>query len=181
MPLAQILPADVPWRINASSGVTKFAGTEGTFSVWFTAFFGEHEATRERMELEAQGIRIDDEVLNKLGMHEVELHFPSVSAIRVLPSHSSGVLLDEGSFDWSALPLRALQLKAFSQWQLQHASLWAAGKRCPDPRFYQVLGASFLAQLELTSDRHKHWIVLGHDISLDIIADKFLWNITAGH
>jgi len=93
--------------------------------------------------------------------------------VRMSLAHGDDEVVREADYDWSHVP----QLSAGADYQVSRRrryELWRSTGLCPDPHAYEVIGSSWLAAHDHPvgpdRDRLHHYLVLGHDAYVEVLA-----------
>ena len=52
---------------------------------------------------------------------------------------------------------------------------WNKTGLCPNPGFYEVVDSELKKTFGFASPKVKHWVLRGHDSSIDVLAYSFEW------
>jgi hypothetical protein len=104
----------------------------------------------------------------------VRVKFTSTIASRMLPGFSDREVVNPEIYDASGLPYRFKPGQGVEEWKRQFQSAWAQNRLCPNPRMYEVSNSSWIDELKL-SNEFKHFLLMGHDTYVEIIAKHWDW------
>ena len=94
---------------------------------------------------------------------------------RLCPSFSDLEVVREQDYDWSALPTRLLPDETTTQNLARRQALWLSTGLSPDPRMYEVRQSLWFDELGLSSRGLKHYLLLGHDEYVEVVAEDWKW------
>ncbi|WCM60079.1 hypothetical protein [Paenibacillus polymyxa] len=164
----QILyPVEVPWQISPSHDFIEFIGEESEVKIKFLINYNAKTREREINHLCKQygdEEKIPDEIWNRIGHAIIEINFAQVHFFSKTVSQQEFGLLDPEKFD-------------LSQIASLDGALWNETNICPDPSFYEVINSNLKNSLGIDSLSVRHWLILGHDVFLNILAPTFNWEV----
>jgi hypothetical protein len=105
----------------------------------------------------------------------IRLVFEEGQHARVLPAFSDLEVIPEQSYDWSNVPSGIQDNETAEESVARVGHLWKKTGVCPDPGMYEVRESQWLRELGLDPAKCHHYILLGHDEYIEVIAAKFEW------
>jgi len=84
-------------------------------------------------------------------------------------------VIPEDDFDWTAVPGELLPGQTIDQNIKKRLQTWTDTGVCPDPLMYEVQGSPWLRELGLSENDLHHYILLGHDDYVEVIASGWRW------
>jgi hypothetical protein len=152
-------------------------GVQGRGSVTFIGFF---ELEKQPGDVELSLVRTPDEfelsqVANGAAHRLVKVAFDGINLARVSPAVSDIEVISESLFDWSRVPGGIASGGSAEDSVENFGDLWRVTGLCPDPRMYEVQDSRWLQDLGLTATAWRHFIMLGHDEYVEIVAQRFDW------
>lgn len=164
MNMPRLLPLDVPWRISPSVpclGVALgnvFGINDGY--VTFDAFLGESTS-----------------LANKYGTHrQISVALKRVVWMKFYPEFSKDDSERLEAYDWNQVPEFRDQDGSFRGHSRRFHDQWNSTDICPDPSAYLIENSEALACLGFR-DEFKHYLFIGDDFNLEVIADSLTWEL----
>jgi hypothetical protein len=175
-----LLPVSVPWMISPSVPYLRIETFEPTqlATVTFIGFF-----KLEGNPTDAGGQRVIDDPGDftpldtaKGASHRlVRIVFQEGSQLRKQPAYSDLEVIPEQDYDWSNVPSGINDGETAEGSVARVDSHWRASGLCPDSGMYEVLKSKWISELELDSTQWHHYILLGHDEYIEVVARSFQW------
>ncbi len=108
-----------------------------------------------------------------LAYYHLRVVFERGTWARVSPGLSDADPIDRSRYDVRALrpyddPLLPVHERVRAAW-----AAWRQTGRCPDPRMYQVVGSHWIEPLGKVADGLAHFIIVGHDSFVEVIAREW--------
>ena len=163
-------PLKVPWQISPSTphlGVNtrSLDGVNHGF-VTFMGFLGEN--TRLYAEHGAYC--------------QIAVILDCIVGVRMYPDFSPEDSARLESYDWKSIPEYYGNDGSLGSHVKQFHEHWNATDTCPDPSAYLVCDSEWLRRLGFSSNdpshlRFQHYLFLGNDYNIEIIAKSFRWEI----
>lgn len=179
----KLIPVKVPWGIASATPYMQCAIAEHKpAEVRFIASFLSDElqklrqstSSQELRQLFAKGLNFD------APEYIVEVAFDEFGWCRVAPAITDGIVIDEAAYDMSEVSSTTLELgESLVEWRTRFRLQWIETGICPNPGMYEVVGSSWYLALSLDGPRaaHKHYLLLGEEMSIEIIATGWQWRI----
>lgn len=179
----QVRPIKVPWMISPSTSRLRLSASEsvsdGTAEVVFLAHFG-----LEDIGPAASGHAQTQIVSNyscppkNAGRRDgayrlVKVVFGCAVAVRMLPSFSDSDVVDPERFGFDHVPFSFGTGQSIESWLRDFRASWIRTNQCPDPRMYEVENSSWLDEIVGTRPGFGHFLVLGHDAFIEVIAKNW--------
>lgn len=185
LPQQKLLPVTVPWQISPSAPHLKLqAGPDGEpSSATFIGNFKDGEdqaalvANSPPKRIGAPGTFTPEDSRTSGRFQMVRVSFVGGLESRVCRAVSDIEVLSESDFDWSAVPGGLLLDEKVSDNVKRIDDQWRNTGACPDPGMYEVKNSTWLRDLGLSRASLHHFILLGHDDYLEIIADGWQWEL----
>jgi hypothetical protein len=96
--------------------------------------------------------------------------------VRFYPSFADTQVIEEAAFDWSALDhLNAHWKSGVEAYRRNFWSVWYQTGICPNPCMYRVEGSTWLREVNIVNPAFKHYLILGHDAYVEVIAKGWRW------
>lgn len=180
----QLIPVIVPWQISPSVPnieIQRKIGSQYPSSVTFIAHFKcdeppTHPAISEanqiikpspKFEPSSMEIRAPFRLVrvNLVEGYQADMH-PAVSDLEVIP---------ENAYDWSEVTSSLMPNETIEQNLERTCSSWLYSGVCPDPGMYEVKNSLWLAELGEQANGLHHYLLLGHDEYIQILAKAWTW------
>lgn len=176
----QILrPVKVPWQISPSVPYLRLHVYPGgkSCAVTFIGFFkneGTTVASKGVLVIRDPGEFQLADTARGAQHRMIRILFEGVLGSRQLPAVSDGNVIREEEYDWSLVPTGMQKGEKPEDAVKRVDTLWRTNGSCPDPAMYEVDGSRWLAS---TKDGvgSRHYILLGHDDYVEIIARDWKW------
>lgn len=109
----------------------------------------------------------------------INLLFEAGVYARFCPSFSDREVVQVEIFDWSEVRGRQQLGETISAWKERFLSEWLDTSICPNPRMYEVQSSLWLAEVWPDVANFKHFLLLGHDVYVEVIAQGWRWESAA--
>ncbi len=182
----KMIPVSVPWQISPSVPdlkIKRFADGY-SLSVTFIGHFkcdeliGE-KAASESIQVVTEGAEFEPTPLSlKATFRMVRLNFLSAYFSRCCQSVSDSQTIREDDYDWSDVGSSLMPNESIEENFRRTRDLWLTTGVCPDPGMYEVRNSSLLLEYAQQSSELRHYIMLGHDEYIEVLAKG--WNWEAG-
>lgn len=106
----------------------------------------------------------------------VEVTFHHGQWVRTYPAIDDIDPIREHTFDSSSIPYGADDAPD-ALYRFREA--WAQSGVCPDSRFYEVTGSTWIADENAARFGCRHFVIVGHDIWMELLAVDYEWGWTA--
>jgi hypothetical protein len=179
----RLIPVLVPWKVSPSTPFLRLRVSEADepTTVTFMANFSTPLIAQDAVEVGFHRVQVVGPTAESGAVQETETSCWGIVKVvfrrglwaRFTPSHSDREVVKESSYDWSALP--AVKLESFGEERRRLDSIWRESGLCPDPRFYVVSGSRWLQETTRAGSSFKHYMVLGHDAYVEVIAETATW------
>jgi hypothetical protein len=138
--------------------------------------FAENENSHVSFDVSVLPSGEEDQVLySKLPVKRVSIEFVGGHWIKTAPSWSDGEPVDPSRFDWGHVFVLSELPSELRESLLAFRAKWIAEKRCPDPGAYEVSPSEWLAETGATRFKCKHYLIVGHDASCEVLAMGLDW------
>lgn len=181
--LQRLVPVAVPWEVSPSVPCLQLQVSEedGQAAVRFMANFPSPQALGEAVSCSLDTIQVAYPTAELGAVRPVEGSGPRIVMVtfersrwmRFSPAWGDHEVVKESDYDWSVLP--SLTIENFEEQRRQFHATWLESGICPDPRFYAVLGSRWLQEKFELGSSCTHYIVLGHDAYVEVIAAAATW------
>lgn len=183
-PKPKLEPLKVSWMVSPSAPFLRLVAQEGlpvhAVEVQFVAY----------------DKRLDNDAGNQMGMvriaespsdfrpydgpaskpyRQIRICFVGEAYAKVSPAFSDSQVIEEAYFDWSGVPGRWEPGEDIFEYLRRRDRLWYQTGICPNPRIYKVEGSKWLQDAissERPGSRLNHYIILGHDMFVEILASE---------
>lgn len=189
-----LVPVQVPWMISPSTPFLEVFASEDSADkptvARFIGYFALEEATESSPPESKQGAGSDQVFLVSnpfLGTPSDTTRGPSRYK-KVAVRFTQGIWVsfqptfddfsgEQPDYDWSQVPNFFDPNQGLEVWNRKLHEEWSRTSWCPSPRMYEVKGSGWLKDLDLVSLDFKHFLLLGHDAEVEIIAKSWEWKI----
>lgn len=173
-----LVPVSVPWRIELACPMLHLEAFEiageppVSVSMWVDCITTASDSIREQ----SSPIGLDWRIAR------IKISFTNAIWPRMCEAFSDGEVIPEANYDWSRIPIRLgtdedhdAYLTRYHNWCIEHG-------RCPDPRMYEVVNSEWREALPpiLASAGYRHFIMLGHDAYVEVVAKNWSWEECPG-
>jgi hypothetical protein len=161
----KLYPLDVPWQISPSVPLLSFAVKNFTGMnhgyVTFDAVLGEVT-----------------ELSRKYGHHkQVAVVLEQVIWSKFYPEFSTEDSERLNSYDWDDIPEFRDEEGSLKGHERRFHDQWNTTGRCPRPSAYLVAGSDLLRRLGFSDDSFKHYLFVGDDYNVEVVARSMTWEI----
>lgn len=183
--MKKLTPLQVPWMVSPSlPGMKLVSDDDGDATLQLVALFGgepELESVRgvdasmagASVGVGMRGVTLDPS--NKSGRYQlVKLTFKNAGWVCRSPQHSDLEVVDEGTFDWSAIGGRIRSAEQVHEWRNRCLLAWRSTKIAPDPGAYIVSNSDWHSQ-EAERWGLKHYLILGDTSYVEVLAQDIEW------
>lgn len=150
----------VPWMVSSSVPEMRVSVTENGH-------------THVELDVAVLPERFDDALVHR----GVEIHFEHGQWTRTHPAVSDTDPVPRDLFDWGGTEPRG-GTQDIDDWVRDFRAQWRQIARCPDPRFYEVLGSLWLAEEGAQRFGCRHFILVGHDMWVEVLSVSVKWRWT---
>ncbi len=157
--MQRLQPLIAPWMVSPSSSdiLVQYQET-GACVVEFHATISPSQQPPEGLDPEAVRVRV---------------RFHDVYSLSLAPPHNEESVIDRAIYDWHEV-LSLTDFPSLEEYLRRFHASWSQKGTCPDPRFYNVLD-SLLIPGSLALLQLSHYLILGHDTSVQVIARDIEW------
>ena len=154
-------PVKVPWKISASEEVALFNYENDRLEIPCIADLFDSSQSKE----------VGDEsgFFDHISIVQLRLIFETVLHFEYSRPQKRTFGLDPQKYDIIVNP-NTYDIDAFFQ-------KWTDTKLCPDPNMYQVEDSDIKSILNIKSNQISHWILIGYDEIINIVAKNFTWEV----
>ena len=92
---------------------------------------------------------------------------------KMSPSYSGESVIDRSRYDWTELGRWSIVEADMEEQIRSFQSEWLRTGVCPDPYVYEVRESQWAT--EIGAANFTHYLVLGHDVTIDVLAKGFTW------
>ena len=174
-----LVPVSVPWAISPSVPYLRLNSTaEGRpFAATFIGFFKCEPSLRHegRVVISDPGPFVQAETAKGSSHRLVQVVFNDGLQSRRRPAFSEHEILAEALYDWSLIPSGIRDEETAEESVARVSGMWLSTGICPDPSMYEVRGSKWLAELQLAEGEWRHYILLGHDDYVEVVARDWRW------
>ena len=108
----------------------------------------------------------------------IEVGFENVLYARLFPEFSTEDQERIDGYDWSAVPEFRDEKGGFAGSVERSRAAWSETMVCPSPSSYSVLGSDLVRKLGLNDAEFMHFLFLGDDFNVEVIAKDWTWCAT---
>lgn len=109
----------------------------------------------------------------------VELRLHSGQWVRTFPALSDDPFRPT-EIDWSAVPFAGARGAQLDRLLIEFRNMWVSSGKCPDPGVYEVEHSEWARLQRAERFGCKHFLVLGHDIYVEVLALDLSWRWIRG-
>jgi hypothetical protein len=179
----KLFPVVAPWMISASVPHLRLQADKSGIpqSATFIAYFqGDDVAPATPMQGLPQKVLKPTEFIpakanERAPFHVVRVSFTGARAGRTCFAVSDLEVIREDDFDWDAVPTSLLPGETIEANIARRKKEWLETGKCLDPRMYEVYDSPWLYELGLSEADAHHYILLGHDEYVEVIASGWKW------
>ncbi len=184
---AQLLHLRVPWQVSPSTPFLRLVATESRAQeptqVNFVAHFGlleQRESSFADVPRISHAPHYDNSahIASKTapGIYQLlTITFDSGLWARMSPSFSDREVIDPSLYDRSKLPCPYQRGQSPEDWVHRFWAEWRQTGFCPQSGFYEVNFSPWLEETGYAKSSYKHFIVLGHDAYVEVLAKGWSW------
>ena len=156
----KLIPSAVPWEIDAAISDLRFVTNES--------------GLEKSAQVELNAIVLDEHAgFWNFTDRRIAVVFGSALAARFIdPEQGRDPLSD---YDTSLL-MQLEHVDDLERFRRAYQQKWWSERLCPDPGFYEVSGSDLLQRLSSAPQRHRHFLLFGHDEHIEIVARGFKWS-----
>jgi hypothetical protein len=185
---------NVNWRIDLSTPFLALSALEnGCVEISFGANFGPHVENQDDQSQEwsedmgfqevaiaEYPFEIVEKDFNRYQYQKVKIVFDSFNAVRMLSPQTEFSAIDHKKYDLSSILFFDLLCQDNELWAKEFYSYWKENNICPDPRMYEVKKSRWLDETKAERFGCKHFILLGHDNYIEVLAKDWNWQSIGG-
>ncbi|TXH77513.1 MAG: hypothetical protein E6Q88_00940 [Lysobacteraceae bacterium] len=175
-----LVPVQVPWMISPSVPYLRIESPESAplASVTFIGFFqleGDPVNRAGPTVISDPGSFVPSDTAKGSQHRLVRVLFGEGAQVRKRPAFSDLEVIPEQSYDWSNV------FSGIQDGETPEASVARVGHQwkitgfCPDPGMYEVRESNWLREIGLDPNQWRHYILLGHDEYVEVIAREYEW------
>lgn len=175
-----LVPVQVPWMISPSVPYLHIEsiGSVQPASVTLIGFFQLEDDLVSRAGptvIGDPGSFVPSDTAKGSRHRLVRVLFQGSVQIRGRPAFSDLEVIPEESYDWSNVPSGIQDSETPEASVARVGFQWKTTGFCPDPGMYEVRESSWLRELGLAPNQWRHYILLGHDEYVEVIAHGYQW------
>lgn len=166
---------EVPWMVTPSGANLRLMASEEPerVEVRLVAYFWLEEDQRFRDQADLSQEALD--WINATCYQSVRLTFGAGWA-RMSPAVGAGQVVRQSDYDWSSIHL-AEDTGDTASYLVRFRAEWRRQGYCPNPSFYRVEESDWIKQVDAAKYGVTHYLVVGHDYSVEVLGTKFEWAI----
>ena len=158
-------PLDVPWQISPSTPAlglgTKCVDAINHGYVTFLGWLGE-----------------DTTMHAQYGDYtQIAVVLKRILYAKLCPEYSVEDHRRLDTYDWGAIPEFRDKDGSLREHTRRFHDAWNASNRCPDPSAYIVEDSDTIECLGFNDDSFKHYIFIGDDFNIEVVAETFAWEV----
>ena len=182
----KLLPFQVPWSIDpAVPHLELFSTPSGKpLSATFIAYFMlEDRQKPQPLSDSVEGLQFVSEPppfepkrdSSEAPYRLVRVNFKNGSYGRTLGAYADAEVIPQDGYDRTAGPCERLPGEDIREYLERESQYWLDTGQCPDPLFYQVEGSRWLAELGEKAKGLYHYMLLGHEVYVEVLAEGWSW------
>lgn len=178
----KLLPVQVPWMVAFSSPFLRGHLTESgqpsaiTFVGYFKLDHVRLPGTEAHFEMVKEPVKFEPARTDERCPYRlIRINFSGGRDIRTLPAFSDSQVIEESRYDWSGVPGDLLPGEDAMANHRRTDQYWLDTGTSPDPGVYEVEGSTWLAELSDDSDGLHHYMILGRDEYVEVLAEGWSW------
>jgi hypothetical protein len=179
----RLRPVQTPWMVSASvPHLEAQALPDGRpQSVTFIGYFKlDHRASADSgaVSLVQRPGRFEPAKMRGRGPYRmVRIVFENGVKVRESEAFADLEVVDTSKYDWSLLPLpqELLEGETIAEYLARDEAYWLQTGLSPNPGMYEVEGSDWLAELGCEGRNLHHYLILGHDEFVEVLAEGWRW------
>ena len=179
----KLFPVTAPWMISASVPYLRLQTDSGSVphSATFIAYFQCDDVSPASPmqgfpeEILGPTEFVPARVNERAPFHVVRVSFTDAKVGRICFAVSDKEVIAEDDFDWDAVPTSLLPGETIEENIARRKKMWLETGQCLDPRMYEVHDSPWLQELRLSEADVHHYILVGHDEYVEVIASGWKW------
>jgi hypothetical protein len=192
MIMQSLQPVKVNWSIDYSTPFLFLTALENDcVEISFNADFGRHVKSDTNQEesrlIKSQEVVVAqhptslvEEDFSQYQYQKLQVRFDTFYAVKMSSSHDSLSVINYKDYDWSSVMFFDLLCEDSKIWSEKFHSYWKEKNICPDPRMYEVGHSRWLDETKASRFGCKHFIFLGHDNYIEVLAKDWHWLSSGG-
>lgn len=187
----KLIPVEVPWSIDGATPYLRLTALEASSDLptnveFFALFPADPNSLPHGIHGSAEIIyphdKTDVNPESANGTYQrLRVAFVRDVWVRMNPSHSDDEILDADLFDFSAIRYPDIPTTKADEWLNAFHEEWLRTGICPDPHMYEVHNSHWLREVLGESNKFKHYLLMGHDVYVEIIAEGWEWSYIKFH
>lgn len=178
-PKEMLVPVLVPWKISPSVPYLRLhSSDEGKpVAATFIGFFKCEVAseTAGLVVVNDPGVFVRADTASSAKYRLVQVLFKEGLHAKQRPAVSDYEVIPEDDYDWSLVPSGIHGEETAEESVARVHNLWFTSGNCPDPSMYEVRGSKWLTALGLDTADWRHYVLLGHDDYIEVVARGWQW------
>ncbi|MGQ5525604.1 hypothetical protein ACUHMQ_20450 [Chitinimonas sp. PSY-7] len=176
-----LVPVSVPWQISPSVPHLKIhVSNEGKpVAATFIGFFKCETALDKEKDgllvVNSPDVFVCSDTAEGSRHRLVQVAFKEGLYVRKVAAFSDLEVIPEENYDWSQVPSGLNSGETVEESVGRVHNMWVSTGYCPDPCMYEVQGSKWLTALQLDWQDWHHYILLGHDDYVEVIARGWEW------
>jgi len=156
-------PVKVPWKISSSDEIGTFQYTTNSVQLFLIVDIV-NDLSKLLRETENPNIDIYDGI----DMSQICLTFNNVLYFEFSKPQKIVFGLDQKRYDFRGIDASDRDL---------FFKKWFSTQLCPRPNMFWVKNSDIKKQLNIGDDSKKHWLLTGHNESVNVVAEAFSWKV----
>lgn len=180
--LPKLKPVAVPWMISPSAPFLTLHSSESGMALHatFVGYFKLDDSDQANgvapTIVEGASVFEPSASKAKAGYRMVRVSFEDGRQARLMHAVSDHAVVPEETFDWSLVKSRRKPDEKIAEFLQRYSETWIESRMCPNPRMYEVIGSPWISELNLPNPLPwHHYLLLGHDEYLEVIARGWTW------
>lgn len=180
-----LIPARIPWMVSPSTPLLSLYSSEAVDEsatvVQLVGYFAlEDQQSDQNNPLiitivpAIENLEISRE--KSIGPYKLlKIQFTEGLWVHMYPSYSEGEIIDWSKYNRSKITPSMQSFRDVSKYLEHFKDQWEKSGICPDPRIYEVIDSDWLRDTQADNAKFHHFLILGHDSYIEIIASKWDW------
>jgi hypothetical protein len=178
----KLLPVRVPWAVSSVPYLrAQTVEEDQPLSATFIGYFKRHDVVAaggaargiERVLDPGEFRSAADDGTN--AYRQVRINFHGGRHLRISPAVSEHDVIGDDGYDWSAVP-GSLRAGEDAQDNLKRTeSYWLEVGESPDPGVYEIEGSTWLDELCPQARGLHHYLLVGDDEAVEVVAQGWSW------
>jgi hypothetical protein len=171
----------VPWSISASAAFLRISWRYGQLVAEFVAYYKQFDVEDAEWGCRVEVATPPTEFAPRQDSIErpfrlVRLTFQHAFWVRVSPAFSDTQIIDEAAFDWTQVRGAYQSDEGIEEYLRRTQRPWLESGVCPNPCFYSIDNSAWMREAcAHTQEKYHHFILLGSEEYVEVIAKSWSW------